>query len=253
MMTTIQKELVEFGRKLGDPEKDFVILGEGNISGKDNDTTFWVKASGSSLSSLQDEDLVEIYFEKVIALLDKDELSDKKVKEGLLAAKTNPSVKVVPSVETFLHAILLRLPGVNFVGHTHPTPVNAILCSKKSVEAYSGSLFPDQIVYCGPAPVYVPYTDPGLPLALRVKQEIEKYIAKRDITPKVVLMENHGLFALGATTEEVEHITNMSIKAARVILGTYALGGPRFLSEKNVNRIYSRPDEKYRKQVWGIK
>lgn len=252
-MKNIQKELVEFGRKLGDPEKDYVILGEGNISGKDNDTTFWVKASGSSLSNLQVENLVEVYFTKVLTFLERDELSDEEVKKGLQGAKTDLSVKAAPSVETFLHAILLKLPGVNFVGHTHPTAVNAILCSKVSVEAYSGSLFPDQIVYCGPAPVYVPYTDPGLPLAIRVKQEIEEYIAKMDTAPKVVLLENHGLFALGATAEEVEHITDMSVKAARVILGTYALGGPRFLSEENVDRIYSRPDEKYRKQFWGIK
>lgn len=252
-MITIQQKLVEFGRKLGDPEKDFVILGEGNISGKDNDRTFWVKASGSCLSTLKAENLVEVYFDEVLALLAKDSLTDEEVKKGLQNAKTDVSVKAVPSVETFLHAILLRLPGVNFLGHTHPTPVNAILCSKASVEAYSGSLFPDQIVYCGPAPVYVPYTDPGLPLALRVRQEVEAFIAKWETVPKVVLMENHGLFALGATPEEVEHITEMSVKAARVILGTYALGGPRFLSDTNVYRIYSRPDEEYRKQVWGIK
>jgi len=253
MITRIQEKLVRLGRKLGDPEKDYVILGEGNISGKDNDNTFWVKASGSSLSNLQTENLVEVYFDKVLALLEKDALSDEEVKNGLQSAKTDTSVKAVPSVETFLHALLLRLPGVNFVGHTHPTPVNAILCSKKSVEAYSGSLFPDQIVYCGPAPIYVPYTDPGLPLALRVRLEVEKYVVKRETAPKVVLMENHGLLALGATSEEVEQTTNMSIKVARVILGTFALGGPRFLSEENVHRIYSRPDEEYRKQVWGIK
>ncbi len=253
MKANIRKELVKFGRKLGDPQKDYVILGEGNISGKDNDRTFWVKASGARLSTLKSENLVEVYFDKVLALLAKDGLTDDEVKKGLQSAKTDASAKAVPSVETFLHALLLRLPGVNFVGHTHPTPVNAILCSKASVEAYSGSLFPDQIVYCGPYPVYIPYTDPGLPLALRVRQEIEAYVEKREIIPKVVLMENHGLFALGASSEEVEHITDMSTKAARVILGTYALGGPRFLSDRNVHRIYSRPDEEYRKQIWGIK
>jgi rhamnose utilization protein RhaD (predicted bifunctional aldolase and dehydrogenase) len=252
-MTAIQSELAVFGQKLGDPEKDYAILGEGNISGKDNDTTFWVKASGSSLSSLKPENLVEVYFDKIFALLKKNALSDEDVKLGLQAAKVDASVRAMPSVETFLHAILLKLPGVNYVGHTHPTPINVILCSQKSVEAYSGSLFPDQIVYCGPAPVYVPYTDPGLPLALRVQQEVEASMANWGTAPKVVLMENHGLFALGVTANEVEHITDMAIKSARVILGTYTLGGPRFLSDKNVNRIYSRPDEKYRKDVWGIK
>ena len=47
---------------------------------------------------------------------------------------------------------------------------------------------------------------------------------------------------------EAENITAMTVKAARILLGTYVLGGPRFLSESNIRRIYTRPDELYRRQ-----
>jgi hypothetical protein len=40
----------------------------------------------------------------------------------------------------------------------------------------------------------------------------------------------------------------MAVKAARILLGTAAFGGPNFLTEENVRRIYTRPDEKYRER-----
>jgi ribulose-5-phosphate 4-epimerase/fuculose-1-phosphate aldolase len=64
-------------------------------------------------------------------------------------------------------------------------------------------------------------------------------------------MQNHGLIALGRTAQEVEDITAMAVKAARVLLGTYVLGGPHLLTAENVVRIHTRPDEAYRRQVSG--
>jgi rhamnose utilization protein RhaD (predicted bifunctional aldolase and dehydrogenase) len=154
-------------------------------------------------------------------------------------------------VETVLHAVALKLDGVNFVGHTHPTAVNAILCSQKVEEAIAGRLFPDEIVYCGPAPIYVPYTDPGVPLARATRDAIDGYLDEYRENPKVLLMQNHGLIALGNSASEVENITAMYVKTARVILGTYALGGPRMMTADAVARIHSRPDEHYRRREWG--
>ena len=38
----------------------------------------------------------------------------------------------------------------------------------------------------------------------------------------------------------------MAEKASHVIVGTYALGGPNFMPQKDVERIFTRPDEAYR-------
>jgi rhamnose utilization protein RhaD (predicted bifunctional aldolase and dehydrogenase) len=99
--------------------------------------------------------------------------------------------------------------------------------------------------------VYVPYTDPGIPLARRVRDLIGEYVDHHGEPPKVLLMQNHGLFALGRTAKEVENITAMVVKAARVLLGAYALGGPHFLTPEQVERIHTRPDEAYRRGEWG--
>jgi rhamnose utilization protein RhaD (predicted bifunctional aldolase and dehydrogenase) len=253
MTDLILTDLVAMSRTLGDPTLDYAILGEGNTSARADAETFWVKASGASLRTMEPSGLVRVSFNRISELLQKGHLSDAEVLAGLQSARVDPGVKAVPSVETFLHAMMLQLDGVNFIGHTHPTAVNAILCSQKAAEAYSGSLFPDQIVYCGPAPVYVPYTDPGLPLALTVRDCINVYIDKWGLVPKVILMQNHGFIALGKTAVDVENITAMGVKTARVIAGTYTMGGPNFITNEFAERIRTRPDEAYRKKIWGTR
>lgn len=242
--------LVACSRRLGDPALDYVILGEGNSSARIDADTFWVKASGAEMRSIGPAGFVQVRFDRVLTLLEEDDLSDAQVKAGLEAARVDPRATARPSVETVLHALALRLDGANFVGHTHPTPVNAVLCSQRAEEAIAGRLFPDEIVYCGPAPVYIPYTDPGVPLARKVRDEINRYLDEYRETPKVILMQNHGLIALGKTAAEVENITAMYVKTARVILGAQALGGLHFMSAEAVARIHTRPDEQYRRQEW---
>jgi rhamnose utilization protein RhaD (predicted bifunctional aldolase and dehydrogenase) len=247
----ILDKLVTLSRNLGDPALDYVILGEGNTSARIDDETFWVKASGAQLRGIEASGFVRVYFDRVLALLEADALSDAEVRGGLEAARADGSATARPSVETVLHALVLGLDGVDFVGHTHPTSVNAVLCSGKAEEATAGRLFPDEIVYCGPAPVYVPYTDPGVPLARKVRELVDRYLDVYREIPKVILMQNHGLIAIGKSPQEVENITAMYVKTARVLLGAYALDGPHFLSPDAVARIHTRPDEAYRRTKWG--
>jgi rhamnose utilization protein RhaD (predicted bifunctional aldolase and dehydrogenase) len=247
----ILEQLVTMSRVLGNPALDYAILGEGNASARIDDESFWVKASGAEMGTIEAGGFVQVRFDGVLSMLESDGLDDAEVKARLEAARVDADSTARPSVETVLHALALRLEGVHFVGHTHPTAVNAILCSQKAEEAIAGRLFPDEIVYCGPAPVYVPYTDPGVPLARRVRDEIDRYLQEYRERPKVILMQNHGFIALGKTAAEVENITAMYVKTARVILGTYALGGPHFMSAQAVARIHTRPDELYRRQEWG--
>jgi len=42
------------------------------------------------------------------------------------------------------------------------------------------------------------------------------------------------------------------VKTARILIGTYALGGPHFLTDKQVERIATRPDELSRQDQLGL-
>lgn len=242
--------LVEMSRELGAPENDYIILGEGNTSADFDDESFYVKASGTALAGIEAEDFVRVSRKKARDLLNAESLTDEEVAEGLEAA-TIDSDDLRPSVETSLHALLLDLPGIEFVGHTHPTPVNALLCSQQSEEAIRGRLFPDEVVCCGPESAWVPYTDPGLPLAKAVGEAVDEFIDRWNEPPKVILMQSHGMIAMGATPAQVLAATAMTVKAARVRLGAGAWGGIRPLTEGELERIYTRPDEHYRQQRLG--
>jgi len=253
MPNDVLSELVALSRSLGDPSRDLVILGEGNTSAKMDETYFYVKGSGKELRIATENDFVAISFPMVLSAYEHDHLDDQEVRSLLIKAKKDPSTKTMPSLETFLHAYLLSLPDIRFVGHTHPTAVNTILCSKKSSDVVKGNLFPEEIVFCGPVPCYVEYADPGISLAQKLRHRVKEFIDKQKMPPKVILMENHGLIACGRTIQEVEMSTLMYVKVARVLLGTFGLGGPRFLSPEQVDRIQTRPDELYRRKLLAEK
>ena len=243
-------QLISMSNNLGRPELDYVILGEGNSSARADADTFWVKASGYEMRTIGPDGFVRVSREKVLDILGMDHPTDDRVTQHLKESKVDSS-EAHPSVETVLHAICLGLEDVNFVGHTHPTAINALTCSAAFETAVSGRLFPDEIVVCGPAPVVVPYVDPGVPLAIKVQDLIDQHVDEYQGTPRVILMKNHGLIALGRTAQQVENITAMAVKAAHILRGTYALGGPNFMTAEAVARIHTRPDEKYRRQVIG--
>ena len=189
---------------------------------------------------------------KVLALVDAGEHlpgADEQVKEVLREARIDPPDDLMPSVETFLHAVCLELDGVNFVGHTHPTAINGLTCSRSLEEALKGRLFPDEIVMCGAAALLVPYVDPGLALARELRRRLREYIEAHGAPPKSLYLQNHGFIALGATAEQVEGITAMAVKAARIRAGTSHFGGPNPLPDEHVRRIDDRPDEAYRQRI----
>ena len=254
MMNDPLTQLLDLSHALGDPAHDWAILGEGNASTRIDEDTFLVKASGSQLATLAAGQVATVRFAPVLgALTDKAALPDAEVKALLLSSCTGPT-GLMPSVETLLHAYLLTLPGVGFVGHTHVTSVNGVLCSADgwAILERGERLFPDEIVVCGVAPCCVPYVDPGLPLAQALRRRVIAHLDRHGMPPKTIYLQNHGFIALGGTAPEVVQITMMADKSARILTGALACGRPTFLSLDNVARIYSRPDEHYRRKALGL-
>jgi rhamnose utilization protein RhaD (predicted bifunctional aldolase and dehydrogenase) len=244
----VMDDLVQMSRELGDPANDYVILGEGNTSAAAPDRTFWVKASGTQLATAGPNSFVRVRTDPILDAVRERSLDDDAVKQLLKAATVEGDR--APSIETFLHALCLELDGVSFVGHTHPAAAVGLLCAADSRKLFDGSLFPDQIVVLGPRYAYVPYADPGLPLALAVQNALNAFVNRDARVPKVVLMENHGVIALAATAREVLNITQMLVKTCRILATALAAGGPRYLSPAQVDRIDKRPDELARRKTF---
>lgn len=243
--------LLELSHELGREDRALAILGEGNTSARRDDGTFLVKASGSNLATLTAAGVTACHTALILPLLDKKSLADAEIDAALLAARVDPVAKK-PSVEAIFHAWLLTLPGVNFVGHTHPISVNSLLCTKHGRTFATRRLFPDEIVCSGPESVLVPYVDPGLKLAQAIRRATNAFIKRRGQPPRLILLENHGLIALGATPAAVLAATLMADKAAKIFLGAAAIDRPRFLTAAQVARIAGRPDEHHRRKMLGL-
>ena len=240
-------DLVKLSRDIGREDRHQAILGEGNTSARLGPQQFAVKASGSCLAKLTEADVTVCDTEKVLALLDKKTLSDAAIEHAMLDARLDAKARK-PSIEAVFHAWLLTLEGVQFVGHAHPVAANQVLCSPRARDFAERRMFPDEIVCCGATAVFVPYTDPGLPLAREIRDRTTAFIRQHGCLPKLILLQNHGVIALGASPDAVLASLLMSDKAAAIFLGAASIGGPNFLTPPQVERISGRPDEAYRQQ-----
>lgn len=246
---SLLEDLVRLSRTLGDPSLDLAILAEGNASVRDGDA-FWVKASGFSLHDIGAPGFLRVRTAPCLAALDGPPLDDSGVRAFLGSARAEPADERMPSVETFMHAYLLSLPGVRFVGHCHPTAMLSLLCMDGAESLAKKRLFPDEVVCCGPEAAFVDYVDPGLPLAKAIRDEVERYADVWNAPPRAIWLRNHGLITLGTTPKEVESATLMSVKVARVWLGLLGTGRqPVCLSSADIDRIHTRPDEHYRQRL----
>jgi rhamnose utilization protein RhaD (predicted bifunctional aldolase and dehydrogenase) len=227
-------ELVGLSRALGLPERDLAVLGEGNTSARLDDESFLVKASGTSLAGADPGSFVKMDFGRTLALLDLRDPADDELGEALMGARSSAEGGLRPSIEAPLHALALTEGEAAFVGHTHPTSVNSVLCSDHAGRLSEGAIFPDQIVVLGRHPLHIPYNDVGLPLAHALRDGLQ----------------NHGLVALGSSASEVEQITTMADKHARIMAGVLAAGEPVYLTAEQADHLDTRSDEEYRRRVF---
>jgi len=242
--------LIQLSHELGREDRHLAILGEGNVSADLADGTFYVKASGSQLATIEADGFTRVNPLPIFKALEHSDKTDERVRAVLEDCRVDKKAKL-PSVETFLHAICLKEGGAKWVGHAHPVSVLQILCSQLGAEPFRRHIFPDAIVVCGRRLAVVPYVDPGIRLALALRKSLRRFIGEHGAAPKVILMVNHGPVVLGQTERDVLNTMLMLDKWASILVGNYAIGRPQFLEEKSSDRIENRPDEHYRRGVIG--
>jgi rhamnose utilization protein RhaD (predicted bifunctional aldolase and dehydrogenase) len=175
------EELLRLSHEIGREDRKLAILGEVNTSARLSDAEFLVKASGSCLGNLREDQVTRCRVETVLELVGDGSFTNVEVDEVLLASRVDPASKK-PSIETAFHAWLLTLKGVGFVGHFHSVAANRILCSSRARDFAENRIFPDEIVCCGRASVFVENCDPGLPLALSIRDRTVTYMETRSRT-----------------------------------------------------------------------
>lgn len=191
------KDLISVSQFYGRDTR-FVIAGGGNTSYKNNEK-IWVKASGSSLATITEDGFAVLDRSLLNPMSDKQYSSDEaeredQVKNDLAAATLTKGRR--PSVETSMHNVI----DYAFVVHLHPTIVNGLMCAQNA-EKNLVRLF-------GEKALYVEYTDPGYVLFKKVDEKIKEYRSKFKEEPKVIWLQNHGIFVAADNIDEINATYN---------------------------------------------
>lgn len=219
-------ELIELAQRFGrDP--DFSRGGGGNASAK-VDGVLYIKPSGVALATLTAADLVPLDVAPLLALLHADDPAA----DGATAGDPRPGANVAadgdrgdelmstamaarlahaggrrPSVEVLFHAFL---PD-RFVLHTHPPAINAVTCNSDGA-ALAARLFGDEALW-------VPYTNPGLPLARAIVEARRAFVARTGRpAPQVTLMQNHGIIVAADRPSEIDERSAWLVESVRAAM-----------------------------------
>jgi NAD(P)-dependent dehydrogenase (short-subunit alcohol dehydrogenase family)/rhamnose utilization protein RhaD (predicted bifunctional aldolase and dehydrogenase) len=94
-------------------------------------------------------------------------------------------------VEASLHNLI----NYRFVTHLQPAIINGLLCSRNA-KSLTHQLFGEKVLF-------VPYTDPGNNLIMKLESELKKYREVLMSDPQVIFLENNGSIVSADTTEEI--------------------------------------------------
>ena len=218
-------EILELAREIS----AYTICGEGNVSTRVDENTFLIKASGTSLHTLSEEDLT-------------------------LCNTNGAQIELLhkkPSIETSFHAWIMKtFPDINFIAHTHPPYTTQILCSTSPYSFANHRWFPDQIVRNGTKSCLVPYAPPGEAILKLVEKSVSEFVDEEGYFPKLILLQNHGIITASASKKDCAASTLMCEKSAEIFIGAKLLGGVKFLTKQEVADVDTCPNENYRRNMY---
>jgi L-ribulose-5-phosphate 4-epimerase len=211
MLEKLRREVCRLNKEL--PRNGLVAWTSGNVSGRDAKTGLIViKPSGVVYDDLTPENMVIV------------DPEGKRV-EG----------KLNPSVDTATHLYIYKQrPDVGGVVHTHSTFATAFAAVGKPIPACLTAICDE---FGGPIPVgkFAPIGG----------EEIGREVVRAIGKSPAILMQNHGVFAVGKDAGAAVKAAVMVEDAARTVFYAMRLGKPVAIPQEMVYRLHKRYTEKY--------
>ena len=201
----IKKQICEIGKRIYN--KGMVASNDGNISVKINDNEFLCTPTGVSKGFMTPE-----YICKVDA--------NGKVLQAYAGFK--------PSSEIKMHMrVYKERPDVNSVVHAHPLYATSFAIAGIPL---TEPIMPEAVIALG----CVPIAEYGTPSTEEIPDAVSKYLPYFD----AVLLENHGALTFSDSLLNAYHKMESVEFYARLLYQSKMLGGPKPLSEEQVQRLY---------------
>lgn len=211
LLKTQREKVIEIALKAqGDK---LIPLTMGNFSIRDKDTGFiCITPSGMEYSKLQPEDIVVVDLQGTII-------------EG----------KRKPSIETQLHCrAYAKRTDVNGICHTHSVHATAWACCGKEIPVVVAELAG---MIGGPVKC-APYAPMGT-------VELADIVAEHLGWQNAVLMENHGMLAVGEDIDKAYANAVIVEEGARITLYALQIGGMKTIAEQECKDLRKQTIENY--------
>ena len=201
----IKKEICEIGKRIYD--KGMVASNDGNISVKLNDNEFLCTPTGVSKGFMTPE---------YICKVDRD---------GKVI-QANAGFK--PSSEIKMHMrVYKERPDVNAVVHAHPMYATGFAIAGIPL---TQPIMPEAVIALG----CVPIAAYGTPSTEEIPDAVSEHLQYFD----AVLLENHGALSFSDSLLNAYHKMESVEFYAKLLYISNQLGGPKELSEAQVQRLY---------------
>lgn len=208
----VKKELVKYGKKM--VQSGLVAGAGGNISARSGQNIY-LKPSGYALDELTEENLTTV------------DIETGKVLGGLK-----------PTSEVAMHLACYRArDDVKAVVHTHSPWASGVISSGGTIEP----MFPEFIADLDRV-VKIKYI---LPTTELLANKVGEVISDGS----TVLMENHGVLAVGRTLKEAYYRSLVIEDAAKSLIAAKIMGIPRFLTPEEIEEIRKLEAVSYRRRV----
>ena len=201
----IKKQICEIGKRIY--AQGMVASNDGNISVKLNDNEFLCTPTGVSKGFMTPE---------YICKVDRD---------GKVI-QANAGFK--PSSEIKMHMrVYKERPDVTAVVHAHPMYATAFAIAGIPL---TQPIMPEAVIALG----CVPIAEYGTPSTEEIPDAVSKYLQSFD----AVLLENHGALSFSDSLLSAYHKMESVEFYAKLLYLSRQLGGPKELSEAQVQRLY---------------
>ncbi|MBL8119049.1 MAG: L-ribulose-5-phosphate 4-epimerase [Anaerolineae bacterium] len=192
------------------PRNNLVAWTSGNVSARDPETNLVViKPSGVTFDDLSPENMVVVDI-------------DGQVVEGNLK----------PSSDTASHCVIYRArPDVNGVVHTHSRYATAFAVLGREIPCYTTAMGDE---FGGPIPCGGFALIGGEEIGQLVVETLKGYHS-----PSCIL-QNHGVFAVGATVEKAVQAAVMTEDNAAIVFIAQQMGTPIPITPENIAKLHHR-------------
>jgi L-ribulose-5-phosphate 4-epimerase len=211
MLENLCKTVCELHQEL--PRNNLVVWTSGNVSARDPESGLVViKPSGVSYPDLTPEKMVVV------------DLAGKVIQGDLK-----------PSSDTLTHLhIYQNRKDINGIVHTHSTFATAFAAVGRPIPAILTAIcdeFGGAIPVGGFAPIG--------------NEAIGREVLRSIGLGKAILMQNHGVFTIGASAKEAVKAAVMVEDAARTVFYAFMLGDPLPIPDEMVAQLHKRYNDEY--------